>query len=394
MMIPERKASEREGGLTLNRKILMSLIALSVSLGVSGCYSNTVPDTDPVTAEPADTTQVSGAASETLEHAGNEQAAETEENTETVTEETPETDTQLKETAVDYSLKDNWAYYAEGTDKPADLFLICPTVDMNDEYNMSMDDTETKENFYGALNMERGIYEEYTRMFAPYYRQGAMKIYGLSPEEREPYLEFAYRDVADAFEYYLENENDGRAIVLAGFSQGADLCYRLLKDYFGDDELYRQLVAVYAIGWPCTEEMAEAYPQIVPAASEFDTGVVVSFDCEAPELAETFITPSGTHACTINPLNWCTDATPADAALNLGACFTDYSGGIAMEVEGLCGCYIDEERGILKVTDIQPSDYPAYIPGLEDGAYHIYDYQFFYRNLQQNVGGRIQAFLN
>ncbi|MBQ3958857.1 MAG: hypothetical protein II677_00040, partial [Muribaculaceae bacterium] len=41
-----------------------------------------------------------------------------------------------------------------------DLFLICPTVDMKDEYNMSMDDEETKESFLGALNMERGIYED------------------------------------------------------------------------------------------------------------------------------------------------------------------------------------------------------------------------------------------
>ena len=56
-------------------------------------------------------------------------------------------------TGVDYSDKDNWAYYAIGEDKDADLFLICPTVDMNDEYNMSMDDEKTKENFLGALNM-------------------------------------------------------------------------------------------------------------------------------------------------------------------------------------------------------------------------------------------------
>jgi len=295
---------------------------------------------------------------------------------------------------VDYSAAENWAYYAEGTNKDVDLFLICPTVDMNDEYNMSMDDTETKESFYGALNMERGIYEEDTRMFAPYYRQGAMKIYGLSPEDREPYLNYAYCDVAAAFEYYLANENDGRPIILAGFSQGADLCYRLLADYFGYEDLQEQLVAVYAIGWPCTEELVQEYPQIVPATGADDTGVVVSFDCEAPELTETFITPAGTQAYTINPLNWKTDSTPAEASENLGACFTDYSGGIALDAGALCGCYIDESRGILKVTDVAPADFPAYVPGLPEGAYHIYDYQFFYRNLQENVGVRINAFLN
>ena len=81
--------------------------------------------------------------------------------------------------------------------------------------------------------MERGIYEDSTRMYAPYYRQAAMKIYDLTVEERQPYLELAYSDVSDAFAWYLENENEGRPIILAGFSQGADMCYRLLEDYFG-----------------------------------------------------------------------------------------------------------------------------------------------------------------
>ena len=60
----------------------------------------------------------------------------------------------------DYSQAEHWAYYAIGEDKEADLFLICPTVDMKDEFNMSMEDEETKGSFLGALNMERGIYED------------------------------------------------------------------------------------------------------------------------------------------------------------------------------------------------------------------------------------------
>ena len=28
-----------------------------------------------------------------------------------------------------------------------------------------------------------------------------------------------------------------------------------------------------------------------------------------------------------------------------------------------------------------------------DGVYHLYDYQFFYRNLQENVGVRLDAYL-
>ena len=293
---------------------------------------------------------------------------------------------------VSYADEANWAYYGIGEDRDVDLFLICPTVDMKDEFNMALDDEETKESFLGALNMERGIYEDSTRMFAPYYRQAAMKVYSLDRANWEPYMEIAYSDVSAAFAYYLEHENQGRPIVLAGFSQGADMCYRLLEEYFGDEALYEQLVAVYAIGWPCTRELTAQYPQIRPARGADDIGVVICFDCEAPEVTETFISPAGQEAFGINPLNWKTDETPADKSENRGACFTDYSGAIYREQEALCGCYLDTLRGAVKVTDVDPADYAAVVPGLPDGAYHIYDYQFFFRNLQQNVALRIESF--
>ena len=292
---------------------------------------------------------------------------------------------------VDYSKKDNWAYFAEGENKEADLFLICPTVDVNDEFNMSMDDEKTKANFLGALNMERGIYEDSARMYAPYYRQVAMKVYSL--DDMEPYMKIAYSDISEAFSYYLENENNGRPIILAGFSQGADMCYRLMEEYFGDEDLYDRLVAVYALGWPFTEEMTKKYPQIKPAQSSDDIGVTVSFDCEADYVDDTFINPAGQKAYVINPLNWKTDSKPVDKSKNLGACFTDYSGEILLEEAGLCGCYIDEGRGVLKVTDVNAEDYPPIVPGLPEGAYHVYDYQFFFRNLQQNVQDRVDAYM-
>ena len=230
-------------------------------------------------------------------------------------------------------------------------------------------------------------------MFAPYYRQMAMMAYELDGEERESCRELAYGDVADAFSWYLEHENQGRPIILAGFSQGADLCYSLLADFFGDEELYERLVAVYAIGWPCTSELTERFPQIKPAQSADDCGVVISFECEAPALSETFILPEGVKSLSINPLNWRTDDTPADRSENLGACFTSYSGAIEREEAGLCGCYLDTERGVIKVTDIEPADYPPIIYLLPEGSYHIYDYQFFYRNLQQNVQLRLESYL-
>ena len=295
--------------------------------------------------------------------------------------------------APDYALAENWVWSGIGEDKPADLFLLCPTVDMRDETNLSLDDEQTKAAFRGALAMERSVYEDSARLFAPYYRQAAIKAYSLPEADREAALAFAYRDVSAAFARYLAAENGGRPIILAGFSQGADMCYRLLAEHFADDALRSRLVAVYAIGWPCTAELVRNHPQIRPAQGADDTGVVVTFDCEAPGVGSTFICPAGLEAHAINPLNWRTDSTPADPAENLGACFTDYSGDIRREVPAFCGAQLELPRGVVKVPGISPADYPPRVPGLPEGAYHVYDYQFFFRNLQENVRTRTAAFL-
>lgn len=292
-----------------------------------------------------------------------------------------------------YSDKTNWAYYAVGENKDADLFLICPTVysGSGDNHNMSLDDEKTKASFYGALNMEKGIYEDECRMFAPYYRQAGLEVYQLDKAEREQYLETAYNDVKEAFLYYFENLNDNRPYILAGFSQGADMTLRLMKDLFADEKYSKNLIATYSIGWALTSEEVKEYPQLKPAEGETDTGVIITFNSEDKDIKTSVIVEDKTLG--INPLNWKTDSTVADKSLNLGACFTNYDGEITREEKNLTGAYLDPDRGTLKVTDIDKADYPSSIPLFPDGVYHIYDYQFFYRNLQKNVGDRVNAFI-
>ena len=94
-----------------------------------------------------------------------------------------------KEAGVDYAKTENWAYCENGeTEDQADVFFICPTVYGGSEgaENMPMEDQETKESFLGATNMEKGIYDDACRFFAPYYRQAGLYVYGLPEEEREP----------------------------------------------------------------------------------------------------------------------------------------------------------------------------------------------------------------
>ncbi len=294
---------------------------------------------------------------------------------------------------LDYSLAENWAYFAEGDDKPIDLFLICPTVDTRSETNSFDLNDRLKARFVSALDMERGIYEETCRMYSPYYRQMSIKAYALPDDAREEARQTAYRDIADAFRWYLEHENDGRGLILAGFSQGAEMCLDLLKEFYGGDslkavKLRANLVTVYAIGWYCTKEMTEEYPQIVPAWGETENGTVVCFECEDGTLTGSIIIPEGITTLSINPLNWQTDGTPADRSLNLGAVMQ--TGGEPQP--GLCGAYIGD-RGELVVTDVTPEEYPPGLDILPEGSYHLYDYMFFFTNLKENIAARASRWL-
>ena len=50
-------------------------------------------------------------------------------------------------------------------------------------------------------------------------------------------------------------------------------------------------------------------------------------------------------------------------------------------------------RGTLKVPDVDPETYVPGLPLFASGVYHVYDYQFFYRNLQENVALRLDNYL-
>ena len=295
----------------------------------------------------------------------------------------------------DYADAGSWAYWRVGENKAADLFIVCPTVDLGTggNKNMSLTDENIKGNFTGALNMQRGIYEKNCRMYAPYYRQAVLADYDLPANEAEPYFNFAYKDVRAAFVYYMQHENNGRPFVLAGFSQGAEMCLRLLKEFGNEDFVKNNMVACYAIGWRFTPQEAEKYPYIQPAKCADDLGKVIIFNSEAPEVTSSAIVPEGVKSFAINPLTWSCGSQKAPKTLNAGACFTDYSGAVVREVPQLTGCYIDSVRGTLKVTNVDKKEFVPGLPLFSEGVYHIYDYQFFYRNLQQNVNLRIKTFM-
>lgn len=102
--------------------------------------------------------------------------------------------------------------------------------------------------------------------------------------------------------------------------------YSDLEELFDNPNYSKKLVSAYLIGWPVTESIISNYPWIKIAKSETDTGCIISFNSESPEINSSFTVPKGMKSFSINPLNWKVDSTFADSSKNIGACFTDYNG--------------------------------------------------------------------
>lgn len=156
--------------------------------------------------------------------------------------------------------------------------------------------------------MRNQVFSDSLNYFAPFYHQATLSaLLDSSPEEYAETMSVVEDEAWEAFRYYLDNYAGDRRFILAGFSQGAMLVKSILKRM--DASELSRMVAAYVIGDELTEEDLLC-PNIIPASGRTDTGVTVSFNSVCDVDAVWSAVCSAPVAC-INPVNWCTDATPA-----------------------------------------------------------------------------------
>jgi hypothetical protein len=294
--------------------------------------------------------------------------------------------------SVDYADAYNWLSLP-ATDKEVDVFYVYPTVSANVTGSMSITDDEDRALAQGILASQASVFESDANVFAPYYRQMSTNVDmsqgGLATDTKE--FKQGAVDVSDAFNYYIDNLNEGRPFIIAGHSQGTMALIELIKNRFGDDEALRsRMVAAYLIGYTVTDDdLAQAGLTAAEGAS--DTGVVVTYNTQSTTSAGGPMLMAGAHC--INPLNWKTDNTYAPASENIAARFyDDATGEFQREVANYSDAQIDLET--MALTTTIPEGEVLDIGPYDEGVYHRYDYAFWYRNLEENVGDRISAYLS
>ncbi len=278
-------------------------------------------------------------------------------------------------------------------EEKVDVFYVYPTVSSSPGGFMDITNESERLLAQGMLEAQASVFASRANVFAPYYRQmstGVAVTQGSLATDTEEFKRGAV-DVQDAFDYYITNLNEGRPFIIAGHSQGTMALIELIKNRFGDDEdLRNRLVAAYLIGYTVTDADLEAAGLTIAEGAD-DTGVVITYNTQSKTSAGGPMLMAGAHC--INPLNWKTDDTCAPALENLGARFyNDSTGEFLREVDDYCDAQIDLETGALTTTI--PAGEDLDIGPYSEGVYHRYDYAFWYRNLEKNVGTRIDAYLN
>ena len=308
-------------------------------------------------------------------------------------------------TPTDYSDPVHWLAVPSSPDKQVDVFYIYPTAYSKDASTdpdfCTVDNPQMMKAAQTAFQRQATAFAPSANLYAPYYRQvDAMYQLALPAAQQEQNIRHEpLVDVTAAFEYYLQNYNHGRPFILAAHSQGSAVLRDLLSDYMkAHPDVYKRMIAAYVVGQSITTEYLADNPHLKYATGPDDTGVIVSWNTEAPTIGGTNpVTMPGGIA--INPITWTTEEATATATQNLGSIELDPTTGTPVldqngqieRVTGLADARVDKTKGVVICSTVDPAKYAS---GFPEGVYHTFDYPFYFFDVRANAAVRIQQYFS
>ncbi len=164
---------------------------------------------------------------------------------------------------------------------PIDCFYVYPTVSSDPSANsdMNIDPAER-----GVVRSQFARFGAACRLFAPMYRQVTLaalraRLSGGTPMTRD--RELAYNDVLDAWNYYLQHDNNGRGVVLIGHSQGSGVLTQLIRSEIDGKPVQARLISALLLGTslsvPKGKDVGGAFQKIPLCHSATDTGCAIAY---------------------------------------------------------------------------------------------------------------------
>jgi Protein of unknown function (DUF3089) len=295
----------------------------------------------------------------------------------------------------DYADPDSWAALPERPDSAdvsiagysdrqeeakVDVFFIHPTTFTSAEgWNQPEGHPESIQRLKNRiLPGQASVFNGCCKVYAPHYRQATIVSFIDAKGNGQKALDLAFGDVVRAYEYFRENYNRQRPLIIAGHSQGAFHADRLLREVVSDDVIEKQLVAAYTVGFAIS-----ANDRLPVCASETQTGCQLNWNSQAKNAQTTL---GNRDTICVNPLSWKNDDEYVSASMNAGSIDIAVSEEAEVNVaDAQC------ENGVLIVSEINSENFKLLPFG--PGNYHFYDFGLFYKSIKDNVNKRTAAFL-
>ena len=239
--------------------------------------------------------------------------------------------------------------FTPASNPPIDCFYVYPTTSVDDAGNADLDPEEEAEIYTTVGQFAR--FGSVCRTFAPMYRQvtlkslrGSMVGQNIPTDRMMP-----INDIKAAWQYYLDNYNDGRGVILVGHSQGSQVLQQLLATEIIGKPAQEKIIAAYPTGITYPTQEDGSFMGMPPCETKDQLGCIIaysSFRENIPPSAESFFavhSPRGKAMC-VNPAEVSGDDGVLDTELISGP---DRAGTPAVFAEG-----VDVETEFVKLPGL------------------------------------------
>ena len=284
----------------------------------------------------------------------------------------------------------------------ASLFFIHPTSYLErSRWNAPLDHEESQKRARLFVRSQASAFNNVAAVWAPKYRQATFGAFLTDKADAAKAVEFAYRDLAAAFDAFLRQAPGDRPIILAAHSQGSLHLMRLLRERIAGQPVAERIAAAYVVGWPISTTADLPALGLPACETKEQAGCILSWQSFALPADPKMVTdaydasaaPDGTSRAgspmlCVNPITGTINGE-AEATANLGTLIPngDLTGAELKPgaVPASCGV-----AGFLLIGE-PPEGIDEYV--LPGNNYHVFDYSLFWANVRADAERRLKSFL-